>query len=159
MTKFKEIKQWFFLEKIVSKPLIASMLVGSSIIGMNAFARWFFEDTNFFTDLMFSWQINPLLFFSKMGPPFLVPLLITSIARKMQLKINELRFMENAIPSMFLVIIPKDKLNQISQQNVYKVNTSYRLYFPLLNTNLDQETILPERFWKHSTQRESFLWS
>ncbi|MFQ6678473.1 MAG: hypothetical protein ACE5D0_09160 [Fidelibacterota bacterium] len=82
---------------------------------------------------------------------------MTSIARITQGIINEYDFKEDAIPRTFMAMNSKDKMNQISEQIVCKVNASYRLHFPAINPKSNKDTILRERFWKYSAQGESFF--
>jgi len=78
---FHQDKWLFSVERIGVKPILASLLVGGSIIGFNALALSYFRNINDMSRLIYDWQIHPLLFFPQVGPPLFIPFFITSVAR------------------------------------------------------------------------------
>jgi len=144
---------WILLERILSKPLLASFIVGISIVGVNATAQKYFEGKSYLVHLTYCWNVHPLLFFSKVGPPFIIPLLVTSVAKMIQAKASESYFMEDAIPAIFVALISEPEMHQLDRQIPSKINPSYENFFPVEVT----EPILPERFWKEPSQRDIYF--
>lgn len=152
-----QIHLWILLERVLGKPLLASFVVGVNIIAFNALAELYFKELSYFTYLISCWDVHPLLFLSKIGPPFLIPFMVTSAARIIQRKTSEFNLLEDAIPAIFMALIPQDETHNIHHQAPSKVNPSYKKYFPEKGTISDQEVILPARYWKDPSKRESFF--
>jgi hypothetical protein len=122
-------------------------------VGVNAVAQQYFEGKSYLVHLTYCWNVHPLLFFSKVGPPFIIPLLVTSVAKMIQAKASESYFMEDAIPAIFIAMIPELEIHRLDHQVPSKINPSYEHFFPVET----MEPILPERFWKDPSQREVYF--
>ena len=121
---FHQDKWLFSVERIGVKPILASLLVGGSIIGFNALALSYFRNINDMSRLIYDWQIHPLLFFPQVGPPLFIPFFYHFCCPNNREKINEYNYMDDAISAMFLTCIPQSKIHLINHQIPTKVNQS-----------------------------------
>jgi hypothetical protein len=142
---------------VVSQPILASLVVGFSILGLNGIAGWYYEGNNYLAQLEQCFQIHVLYFFSKVGPPFVVPLVVSVVTRRLRDQASDYRFMEDAIPAMFLVDIPSRKAPRLPEAAVTKTNPSYTALFPLSSAGHLPEPALPPRYWREPSQRAAYF--
>ena len=145
------------MSHILGRPLLASFIVGTAIISLNAIALWYYEGIRYLEFLKHCYQLNFLLFLSKVGPPYLIPFLVTTAGRALQRKSNEMDFMEDAIPAMFIITLPKGDLARVAETPPEKINPAYRELFGTGEVPDTPEALLPARCWEHPDQRDQYF--
>jgi len=145
------------MNHVLGRPILASFIVGTAILSLNAVALWYYEGLRYLEYLRHYYRLNILLFLSKVGPPYLIPFLVTTAGRVLQHKSGEMDFMEEAFPAMFIVTLPKGELAQVEARPPEKVNPAYRELFGTGDEPDKLEALLPTRCWEQPDHRRKYF--
>ncbi len=157
MNEHYKIRFWSLMGHILGRPILASFIVGTAILSLNAVSIWYYEGVNYIEFLSHCYQINFLLFLSKIGPPYLIPLLVTTAAKHLERKNNTLKFMEDALPAIFVINIPLTELFTLPNRVPNRANLAYMVLFESTTTTGPKEPLLPERFWEDPSERKMYF--
>lgn len=157
MTRRLALRFWSLMSHILGRPILASFIVGTAILSLNAVSLWYYEGMGYLEFLKHCYRLSFMLSLSKVGPPYLIPFLVTTAGQVLQRKRSEMDFMEDAIPAMFIITLPKNELARVEETPPEKVNPAYVELFGIGEVPIKPGALLPERCWVEPHQRGKYF--
>ncbi len=96
------MKYWSIVSYIFGKPLLASIIVGVGIHGMMALNLYFYSGESHWEQIVHNFMASAVFGMIQVSIPFLIPLLVTSIGRKIRVdaEIRSLQKFPHANPNL-----------------------------------------------------------